>query len=196
MDTFGFWAGLCIGQSQQTHIPHDHQLGRRGTSLLAASGLRVLNLLLSLPLCLCCGQPGSLSFSPVLVLILPAPASSFLPSPPRSNLPSSLLPCLLYQKCKSPFLLSFPLCWPSPENCNPLFSVRESNGQEGPSLAVVFFIEQEGDGWGSGGEALGGGWESEDVRAERGRESGRRNSRVWRDLVPSESCRCESKSSL
>lgn len=34
------------------------------------------------------------------------------------------------------------------------------------------------------------------MRVERGRESGRRKSGVWRDLVPSESCRCESKASL
>ena len=73
--------------------------------------------------------------------------------------------------------------------------MRESNPGEGPSLAVVFFIERE-RGWLGRGREPEGGWESKDVRAEREREGGRRKSRVCRDLVPSESCRCESKASL
>lgn len=69
-----------------------------------------------------CVLPGLRSFWP----FSPCPCTahpSRRPSCPLS--PSLLLSSLLfYQKCKSPFLLSFPLCWPSLENRNPLFSVR------------------------------------------------------------------------
>jgi hypothetical protein len=46
--------------------------------------------------------------------------------------------------------------------------MRESNPGEGPSLAVVFFIERE-RGWLGRGREPEGGWESKDVRAERER---------------------------
>lgn len=153
-----------------------NQLGRPGVSL-GAAGLRVT---VSLLLCLPPWARVSAFLPWCLHSALPQPALppplSLPPFSPLSEVPvslSSLLSSLLAL----------------PRELQASFLGERVQCKE-PSPAVVFFIEQNRNGW-SRGNSLGGSGESRDVRAERGRKSG-----VWRDLVPSESCRCESKASL
>lgn len=134
-------------------------------------------------------EPASLSASVskflsfLSVLTVPASALPYHPPSLPHFLPS--LSSFLYQKCKSPYLLSSPLCWPCQEDCNPLFLARGS-------CCTFLTTRQEWLGSGWWGRTMRMGEEQRHaVRAERGKKSGE-----WRDLVPSESCRCESKASL
>lgn len=85
-----------------------------------------------------------------------------LRNPLHSLLP---LPSCLYQSANLSFFSPLPFAGLA-QNRNPLFSMRESTKGRGPLLAVVFFIERRGDGW--GGEKNLRRRESKDVRAEGG----------------------------